>query len=100
MRISPSNLAVFPEKRWLRSSLVARMGILFGAPALQRTDSPSCGFTFRRLRAASGDREVSRVVEEAVFQCIGRPVFFDQAVEVVMGWIRARVEQKNRKRPV
>jgi hypothetical protein len=34
-------------------------------------------------------------VEEAVFQCIGRPVFFDQAVEMVMGRVTETLKYLN-----
>jgi hypothetical protein len=32
--------------------------------------------------------------EAAVFQCIGEPVFFDRAVEMVMERVAARIEEK------
>jgi len=35
------------------------------------------------------------IVEEAVFDRLGRPTLFDELVEVVMGRMKARVEQKN-----
>jgi hypothetical protein len=33
------------------------------------------------------------IVEEAVFQCIGRPVFFDEAVEMVLGGVTAHLKR-------
>jgi hypothetical protein len=36
-----------------------------------------------------------RIVEEAVSDCFGRPSFFGEVVEMVMGRVKARVEQKN-----
>jgi hypothetical protein len=35
------------------------------------------------------------IVEEAVFKSIGRPIFFDEAVGVLMGRIKARIEKRN-----
>jgi hypothetical protein len=37
------------------------------------------------------------IVEEALFDRLGLPSFFDEAVEVVMGRIGARIEEKDRK---
>jgi hypothetical protein len=34
------------------------------------------------------------IVEEAVFDCLGRPSFFDETVEAVMGRMAARIEEK------
>jgi hypothetical protein len=39
--------------------------------------------------------EYRGIVEEAMFDRLGRPSFFDEAVEVVMGRIAARIEGKN-----
>jgi len=59
----------------------------------QRIDSPSCaphseGREFPQIEKYRG------IVEEVVFQWIGRPAFFDQAVEMVMGRIAARIDQR------
>ena len=36
-----------------------------------------------------------RIVEEAVFDRLGRPSFFDEAVEQILGQIAARIAEKN-----
>jgi hypothetical protein len=36
-----------------------------------------------------------RVVEEAVFDRLGRPTFFAEAVDLILGRIAARIAEKN-----
>jgi hypothetical protein len=53
------------------------------------------GSAFRRFGILPPIDKYRGIVEEAVFDRLGRPSFFDEAPEMVMGRIKARVEQKN-----
>jgi hypothetical protein len=62
------------------SSRVARMGV---SPV-----APYFGCEVPQIQKYLG------IVESAVFDCLGRPTFLSALVEVVMGRIVARIEQK------
>ena len=64
----------------------------------QRTDSASFGSAFRSLRISTGGNDRHRgIVEDAAFDRLNQPSFFDEAVDQTLGRVAARIEGEQTK---